>query len=339
MGRIVCYHAERAPVDAGERSKHPRPEAMAQLEHGALVKQRVHDAAHIVDASALLRNQLPQQILIGHGSGIARSPEVGQVALCIGHGRLVVAGAQVDDAVCVLHVDRPDLAGLVYPEPAALDHCGPAHPDARVLGGDDHVAAAQQRRVAREAVARHDPHQRYQAAQSSEQVKGAAVEPGHDRHVDITRAPAASLGEEHDGKPGALCELEQAVLLGVIAHSLRAREHGVVVGHRDDAAAIDLAHPRDEAVGGRARNELLARAPTLLGREDQGAVLHEGALVEEVCEVLPRRASSALASPRHRLGPRCIEAKSVARAHRLKIGSRASRLGCLLSGLGASHPI
>ena len=44
----------------------PGAEAAAQLEHRALVEQRVDHAAHVVDALALLGDQLPQQALVGH---------------------------------------------------------------------------------------------------------------------------------------------------------------------------------------------------------------------------------------------------------------------------------
>ena len=63
-------------------------------------------------------------------------------------------------------------------------------------------------------------------------VERAAVEPGDDRHVDVARAPAAALGEQHHRQPAPLGELEQAVLLEVVAHALRAGQHRVVVGHR-----------------------------------------------------------------------------------------------------------
>src|ERR671927_410061 len=51
----------------------------------------------------------------------------------------VVGDADVDDAVGVLDVDRPDLLGGDDAEPAALDHRRAAHADVGVLGGDDDV--------------------------------------------------------------------------------------------------------------------------------------------------------------------------------------------------------
>ena len=123
----------------------------------------------------------------------------------------------------------PTSCGRVHAEAAALDHRRPAHPDARVLGGDDDVAAAEQRRVAGKAVAGGDPDERHECAQPREQVKGAAVKPGDDRHVDVARAPAAALGEQHHRQPTVLGEFEQPVLLEVIAHPLGAGEDGVVI--------------------------------------------------------------------------------------------------------------
>ncbi len=72
----------------------------------------------------------------------------------------------------------------------------------------------------------------------------------------------------------------------MVAHPLGAREHGVVVGHHDRVAAVDLADAADEAVGGGPRDQLLAGPPLLLGGEDQRAVLDERLWVDEVGEVL-----------------------------------------------------
>jgi len=85
----------------------------------------------------------------------------------------------------------------VHAEAAALDHRRAAHADARVLGGDHHVAAAEQCGVAGEAVARGDADQRHEAAELGEQRERAAVEARDDRHVDVARASTATLGEQH----------------------------------------------------------------------------------------------------------------------------------------------
>ena len=57
VGGIVGEHPERAAVEARERADHAGAEAVAQLEHRALVEQRLEDAAHLVDALALLGDQ------------------------------------------------------------------------------------------------------------------------------------------------------------------------------------------------------------------------------------------------------------------------------------------
>ena len=70
MGGVVGDHPQRTAVDARERGDHPRAEAVAQLEHRVLVEQRLDDAAHVVDALALLGDQLAQQLLVGHRAGL-----------------------------------------------------------------------------------------------------------------------------------------------------------------------------------------------------------------------------------------------------------------------------
>ena len=70
--RVVGDDAERASVHARERGHHAGAEAVAQLEHRALVEERVDHAPDLVDALALLGDQLAQQRLVGGGgSGVA----------------------------------------------------------------------------------------------------------------------------------------------------------------------------------------------------------------------------------------------------------------------------
>ena len=149
-------------------------------------------------------------------------PEVRQVAPCGGDRLRVVVHPQVDDAVGVLDVDRPDLCGLVGAEAAALDHRRAAHADAGVLGCDHHVTAAEQRGVTGKAVAGGDSDQRNQPAQPREQIEGAAVEARDVRPVDVTGPPSASFREQHHRQPAALGHLEKPVLLEVVAHPLGA---------------------------------------------------------------------------------------------------------------------
>ena len=77
-----------------------------------------------------------------------------------------------------------------------------------------------------------------------EQLERPAVEARDDRHVDVARAPAAALGEQHHRQPPPLGDLEQAVLLQVVAHALGAGEDRVVVGHRHAAARRRSRRPR-----------------------------------------------------------------------------------------------
>ena len=59
-----------------------------------------------------------------------------------------------DSAVVAgLHVAGADLLRRKHPQPTALHHRRPGHADVAVPGGDDHVTAAQQSRIARKAAA------------------------------------------------------------------------------------------------------------------------------------------------------------------------------------------
>ena len=216
------------------------------------------------------------------------------------------------DPVRVLDVDRPDLDRLEHAEPAALDHRRSAHADARVLGRDHDVAAPEQRGVAGEAIPGRDPDERDEAAQAREQMEGAHVEAGDVRHVDVAGAAAAALGEQDDRQAPALGDLEQPVLLQVIAHPLGAGEDGVVVGHDDRRRAVDRGGAGDEPIGRRALDQLLLWAPALLGGEDQRSVLDEAAGVDQVVEVLARGAPALLVALGDGLGAGGVEGLGVA---------------------------
>src|SRR5690606_38050635 len=126
----------------------------------------------------------------------------------------------VDDAVGRLDLDRADVLGRVDAEAPALDHRRAAHADVGVAGGDDDVAAAGDGGVAGEAPAGGDADPGHQAAQPPPQVEGHGVEARHAGGVGVARAPAPALGEEHDGQPLALDDVEEPVLLAVVLVAL-----------------------------------------------------------------------------------------------------------------------
>jgi len=202
------------------------------------------------------------------------------------NGVRLVGGGDVDHAVAHLHVEWTDLVGVHGTEPAALDHRRTAHADAGVRGRDDHVAAPEQRGVAREAAPGRDADARHHPGKTRPQRKRHDIEAGHHRVVRVTRPPATTFGEEHDGQPPPFDHLEEPILLAVAHHALRSREHRVVVGeHRATRRGITderRVHPRgarDEAVCRRAPDQIVDGAPSALRRDGERAVLHEAALI------------------------------------------------------------
>ena len=166
--RVVGDDAERAALDARQRGDHAGAEAAAQLEHRAAVGERLDDRAHVVDAQAVLRDDVAQPTLVGAVPVRERALEVREVLLRDAHRLGLVGDGDVDDAVGRLHGDRADLVGAEHAEAAAFDHRRAAHADVRVLRRDDDVAAAEQRGVAGEAAAGDDADQRHEAAQPAE---------------------------------------------------------------------------------------------------------------------------------------------------------------------------
>ena len=134
----------------------------------------------------------------------------------------------------------------------------------------------------------------------AEQGEGLGVESGHDRHVGVAGASAAALGEEHDREAQPLDELEEAVLLAVVHLALGAGQDGVVV--RQDGAAgpvrpkrspLTRPMPATRPSAGRVGDEVFGAAARPLGRDDEAAVLLEGAVVAQVLDVLPGRAAAS----------------------------------------------
>lgn len=105
------------------------------------------------------------------------------------HGRRLVFHLEVDHPIRVLHVRWTDLLGPVHAEPAAFDHGRSAHADVAAARGDDHIAAAQQGRIAREAAPGRDADHRHLPGQSGECGEGTDVQARSDGHVGVPGRP------------------------------------------------------------------------------------------------------------------------------------------------------
>ena len=212
--RVVGDRRRLGALRRGQRGDHPDAELRPQLEHRAGVGQRLDDLAHVVDAQAVLGDDVAQQRAgrrtshsrAGPGSttGTASRPRPLRPRRRPRCRRRRWAPARDIG---------PTSSGCEHAEPAAFDHRRAAHADVRVLGRDDDVAAAEQRGVAGEAAPRVDADQRHQAAQRPHRVERHAVEARDAGAVGVARPPAAAFGEEHHRQPQALGQLEQPVLL------------------------------------------------------------------------------------------------------------------------------
>lgn len=161
-------------------------------------------------------------------------------------------------------------------------------------GRDDDVAHPGQRGVAGEAPARDDRHQRHPPAQPGQHPEGRHVQPRGAADVGVAGPSAAALGEKHHRQPFPGGQVEDAVGLGVVAHALGARQHGVVVGGHDglrrgppEPVGADGGQAGDQTVGRGVGDQVLLGAPAALRGDGQGAVFDEAAGVDEVVDVLP----------------------------------------------------
>src|SRR5699024_6918002 len=109
VGRVIGDEPHGASLHPYQRGDHTRAETTAQFQDRAGVGDRVDRTADVVDPQPVLRNDVPEQSLIGHVPVLDRTLEVGQVLFgCTYRGR-VVLDQQVDDPVGFLHLDGTDL--------------------------------------------------------------------------------------------------------------------------------------------------------------------------------------------------------------------------------------
>ena len=324
---VVGHHADRTTLDTCQRRHTARSPAAAQLHHRVDIAELVDDVAHVVGPQAILGHQVAQLPLVVALPFVDGALEVRQVLLG-GHDRLGFVGHQhIDHAVGPLHVDRADFFGTEHAQAAAFDHGGAADADVRALGRDDHIAAAQQHRIARKAAAVGDAHQRHQAAELREEREGPAVEARASDAIGIARPAAAALGQQHHRQAVVLGDLEHAVLLAVVVAALGARQHHVVVRHDHglgllgaEQVAVDTGYAGHHAVALGIGDQVFHRTAAALRGNHQRAVLHERAGIDEVGHVLARRAVAPTVTLRHGVGPVLVEAESAAVEHFGQIG-------------------
>ncbi len=163
---------------------------------------------------------------------------------------------------------------------------------------------------------------------SGELHEGRTIEPGHAEPVGIARPAAAAFGIEHQGHAPVFRERQHAVDLLVVHVALRAREHGVVVGHDDAAPAlgpellgVDGRDAHDEAVGRRVLDEIVELAPAPLRRDRKAAILHERAVVDELRDILARGALIGVAAALDRSRAIFVERVGLARDQFGEIGT------------------
>ena len=347
MARVVGHHADRAALHTSECRHHPQPEVAPQLQHAARVEQAADDGMHVVRPLAVLRDHMAQLALVGALPRLGRALEVAEVLLGDGDRLCLILHHDVHHAVGPLYVDRPDDRRLEHAQATALDHRRAAHPDVAVLRGDDHVAAAEDCRVAGEAVAGVHTDHRHAAGELGPVHERQAVQPADADHVRVARPAPAALGEEHDGRVHLLGQLEQAVLLAVVLPALGAGEHGVVVGHGDHRLAVHRAEAADHPVARGAGDEVLQAAAAALRGDDHRPVLHERAVVHQVVHVLAGGAAADLAPPGDGIGAGGVQPDLVAGHHLRQVVTDVGRVlhrrghhfGHLHhTGLQAGHP-
>src|SRR5581483_1451197 len=159
----------------------------------------------------------------------------------------------------------------------------------------DDVGTGDQRRIAGEAATVNHRNHRHQARQLR---KGGEC-PGVDcypRTSMIVAGPAtSSLAKEYKRQTEAVTELEDAILLIVVAATLCAGKHRIVIVDQRRTrprfvkeVAINRAGAGDDAVAWRVPPQLLHRVALVLARHDQRPVFVERTRIDQACDVFAR---------------------------------------------------
>ena len=333
--RVVGDQAHRAPFDARQRGVDADAEARAQQEQAALVRQPSHRRAGVVHAQAVFGHHLAQGALVGRDPVSEAALEERQVVARGRHRLRFIVGQDVDHAIGVLHAARADVLGPEHAQAAAFDHGRPAHAEVAGARGDDDVAATHQRGVAGKAAPVHDADHRHLARELRIGREGVHVQAGDDGGVGVARPAAAAFGKQHDWPLLIERDAQHAVGLGVVAHALRAGQHGGVVGHHHGArglgpedGAVDAADARHHAVGGRVGDQVFQRAPARLRGNGQRAVFDEAALVAQILDVLARAAAALRVALGHGLRSGRVQRVGVALGHALQVGADVVKVVC-----------
>ena len=162
--------------------------------------------------------------------------------------------------------ERADRVGLERAQAAALDHRRAAHPERGALGGDDQVRAAGEHRVAGEAPPGDDRDPRHDAREPAPERERARVERRDDRVVGVAGPPAAALGEAarwagasarsaRTGGPSCGARSRPACRPAPCSRRRAPRRRRA----RRESSPLIARGPGDQAVGGRARDQLRRR--------------------------------------------------------------------------------
>src|SRR5262249_28445561 len=158
--------------------------------------------------------------------------------------------------------------------------------------GYDHIAAAQNCRVAGETAAGGHAHEWDRAGEPPPKF-----EPANEAAAFRVAWPAAAaLREEHSRQPPAQSDCAHAIDVFVVVRGLRAGEHRVVIRH-DGAAglvfgklsAVDMPQSHDHTVCRRLRDQFVERIASTTGGDHKPSVLRERAGIAKIVYVLAGR--------------------------------------------------
>ncbi len=217
----------------------PAPKPRSQLERRVAIDKRRDHRAHVVDAQPVRRQQLAQRV--SDRPQPARRGTAAEESEDSGAPRRPPSASSSTSTSITPARDCTSLgpisSGRNAPRPPPSIIAGPPMPielsRVAMMTSQQPSSAAlpAKQRPATMPTSGTRPLRRAKLA------KVVHVQAGDDRHVDVARPAAAALGEQHHRQPLARRDGEQAIGLLVVAHALRAGEHGRVVGHDDGARA------------------------------------------------------------------------------------------------------
>ena len=195
MVRVVGNDAHGFAFYPYKAGNHANTKVFANLQHRIFVSYGIDDLAHVVQTQSILRHDMPQLALIRCLPILSAALEIAEVLFRYTHRFGFVLDQNIHNPVGHLKGHGTNFLRRVNAQTATLDHGRPTHGDGGILGRDDHIAAGEQRGVARETATVIHPNQGHGARKLGKGRESGCIEGNRRAGAVIAGTTTAALAE------------------------------------------------------------------------------------------------------------------------------------------------